>query len=262
MKNIKSFSAIALIFIFISALIKYIYFFAFGINIFNYISVGETFTLFDIITPIILLLIILTSFISLILDRKVKNLDQFNNTQIKQIEKYIPYHNKEGLFPRLYLHIKKNIKVLIFLALFIILRRCLIQSLTTIQKGLLNIIISFHIILIISNYLTTEIVDRISRIYKISLAKTEGILELIPLLLTIYTTYCIILINMIYWKPDKTTTLYSKENNLIVTSNDTLKYLGKTEKYYFFRDIKNNTSYIFKDDNVGELVIKQIEYNK
>lgn len=257
MKYFKSFSSIALVYIIISALYKYIYFRAFGINIFHYVSIGETFALFDTFFILILLAIFLTSLVPFILDRKVKDLNDspsVDNDLDSKCKEFIPYLNKEGFLERIIVHIKENlIALLLGLSFYII--SLFNNHLTNDKKDLLNIFVYFFIIFILLNYFKLELIDRISRLNKIDLKKFESIFSISTLFLTFYIIYCVYSIKQVYWKSDKMITLYLKKE-VKIQSNDTLKYLGKTEKLFFFKDVKNNSTYIFKDENVEKIKIK------
>lgn len=115
MKYWKYITELGLISVTAGAVYNYFYYKSFDINIFDYVSLGETLILFDEFLPFILLVIAITWTMPLVLDRTAKELSEPSEKEDPQ--EFIPYINKHGLFPRLLEHLKINIKVFLILVL-------------------------------------------------------------------------------------------------------------------------------------------------
>lgn len=91
--------------------------------------------------------------------------------------------------------------------------------------------------------------------YMTEISKFTLIMYLLSAPLTLFYAYGSKFTRVLLTKDSVKTKIYLNNNSVIVT-NDTLKYLGKTEKYFFIWNKKSKTSTIYPVSEVSKFEIK------
>lgn len=250
MKYWKYITEIGLISVTAGAVYNYFYYKSFNINIFDYVSFGETLILFDEFLPFILLIIAVTWTMPLILDRTAKELSE--PLKKEDVKQFAPYLDRHGFFRRLLEHLKINIKVFLIL----ILISPFLFFVDDIEgKELLKMLLLLPVMIFVLNYFKYELFDRFSRIREARFSvEFELVSHFIVIVIPIFILYCQLSIKRVYWETNDIVQVTLNDGRTI-TSNDTIKYLGKTENFIFFRNLNAKASLIYPMNRISEMSI-------
>ncbi|RED91410.1 hypothetical protein [Marinoscillum furvescens] len=257
MKNWRYITSLGVISVTAGAIYNYFYYKAFDINIFDYVSLSETLVLFDEFLPFILVVLAISWPMPLILDRTAKELSEQSIGE-GDGQKFSPYIDKDGFFRRLLQHLKINIKVFLILIVF----SPFLFFVDDIKgKEILRLILLLPIMIFVLNYFKYELFDRLSRIHEERFSiRVEVVSHFLVIVIPVFILYCNLSIKRVFWESDKVFQITFNDGRTI-TSNDSIKYLGKTEKFIFFRDLNSEASLIYSINKIDETSIKKAEPN-
>lgn len=252
MKYISLFGIISLI---IGAFHKYIYYKAFNINIFEYVTLSESLILFDEFFPFLVLIVIITSLVPMFVDIKATLIgDQSETNKVD----FVPLIDREGFWSRLKEHCRMEIKALILFIVFIpvVLLVVFIDKKNEEPKDVILISFLFIILYIFLKYISNELIDRFTRVVRKRLpVHIELLPHFIVLTIAFFICYCVFSISSIYWKSNIRITFYIGNNKTIKTDSH-LKFIGQTEKYIFLHRIDSAQTYVYNRSDVNNTVTR------
>lgn len=122
------------------------------------------------------------------------------------------------------------------------------------QIGLINLIIYF----VAKHVVYKKKTNFLRKINTHRISIMIFIIYLISFPLTFFYAYGQKIFEMAYWKENVQTKIFLMDNSTIIT-NDSIKYLGKTDKFYFIYNRKSGLSSIYPAEEIKKITIKNLQ---